>query len=164
MRINRGRRLGACVIDWYLSAALASIPVVFIDLGFERAWETAIVSGCLAILLCCLYYLVIPLVWRGQTPGKRLMKIWIVGTDGSPVTFNMLLKREILGVLLIEGSIVASSSYLRELLQLCVDVPVWIPLSAISGVVTAISAGMAVWSKDGRMIHDWVGKTVVRNR
>lgn len=161
MKANNIRRLTACIVDWYLSSVLASIPVLFLDLGAGKEWETAMITGGLAIVLCSGYYLVVPMILNGQTLGKRLMKIRICGTDGSAVTLNHLFMREMAGVFLIEGSIVASSSYLRELIQLCSGVSLLVPLSIVSGIVTIVSAGMAVVRKDGRMLHDWIGKTMV---
>ncbi len=123
---------------------------------------TALISAGVAIVFCSLYYVGVPLIWDGKTIGKKLMKLQICRADGRKLDFYTLFKREIIGVMLLEGGVAASSGYLREMLQLCVRGNVLLPLSIASSVVTIGSVFIAVVGKEKRMLHDYVGGTVVR--
>ena len=80
------RRFFAYLIDWYVGALCTAIPISF------AAYQTSgditnqyltdlpapigIITGAVALLFAFAYYILIPMfVWRGQTPGKRRIRI-----------------------------------------------------------------------------------------
>ncbi|MBI1801349.1 MAG: RDD family protein [Chloroflexi bacterium] len=50
-------------------------------------------AGLAGFILSIGYYLYFWTAWNGQTPGKRVMKIRIVPTDGSPMTLGKAILR-----------------------------------------------------------------------
>ena len=77
------------------------------------------------------YYVVFEMVWNGQSPGKRIMGIRVVGSDGSPVS--------------------AGSSFLRNLLRFADG---FFNLYLIAFICMSFSPGF-------RRIGDWAGDTLV---
>lgn len=167
------RRLLAMIIDWYLASMLAGIPVLFIYSIESGKAEIAkslssmslkwgIIAGILAIIFGLIYYIVIPMYWRkGQTIGKRLLGIKVINADGSDVCINNLCRREILGVMLIEGSIVCTSEYFRQIIELITNASLYSILTFLSSIITIVSIIMLFKTNDSRMIHDFIGNTKV---
>ncbi len=52
------------------------------------------------IIIIITYYLVLPLFWKHQTIGRYLTRISIVKDDGTPIDFQTLFVREIIGRML----------------------------------------------------------------
>ena len=68
-----------------------------------------------------LYFCVVPKYFlKGQTLGKKLTKIKVVNKDGSDVSFLNLWKRDILGMIMIEGCFMPLSNYMRNVLMLVI--------------------------------------------
>lgn len=167
------RRIFAYVIDWYLSSVFAGIPVLLlysIDSGNttipsslkEMSMNYAIISGILAIFFVFIYYVIVPTFsHRGQTLGKKLLGIKVVAMDGSDVRLTTMIKREILGAMIIEGAMVCSGSYFRQLIQLATNDKIYSTLGTIASVITIISVVMIYTTKEKRMIHDFIGGTKV---
>ena len=79
---------------------IVSSPIVMIVTSFVRAddpqaitWTTFLLS----ILLQLTYFALIPVIWDGQTVGKRMMSIRIVRLNGEPITFWSMFLRNFLG-------------------------------------------------------------------
>ncbi|MBM6861698.1 RDD family protein, partial [Clostridium saudiense] len=124
--------------------------------------EIGIGVGIIGIIIVSLYYIAIPLKKnKGQTLGKRILGIKIVQDDGSDVDIKSLLKREILGVALIEGGIVASSKYFREILLIMGLSKTYEILMVLAMVIPFISIAIMIFSKNSKMIHDFIGGTKV---
>ena len=77
------------------------------------------------------YYFIFEMIWNGQSPGKRIMGIRVVGSDGSPVS--------------------AGSSFLRNLLRFADG---FFYLYLIAFLCMSFSPGF-------RRIGDWAGDTLV---
>ena len=60
------------------------------------SWIAAVVRALVVVLLFDGYFMFFELVMRGQTPGKRSMKIRVVRDDGTPVGANEVLIRNLL--------------------------------------------------------------------
>lgn len=167
------RRACAVMIDWYLASVLAGIPVMFIYSIESGEATTAsslsamslkwgLIAGVLAIIAASIYYIYIPsFVYKGQTPGKKLLGVKITNLDNSEVNLKTMLKREIIGVAIVEGGIVCTSEYIRQVIELVSNYKVYSILGIIGSVVTAISIIVLLATKEKRMIHDFIGKTKV---
>lgn len=161
------------MIDWYLASTIAGIPVLFIYSIESGKAEIAqslasmslkwgLIAGILAIIFGLMYYIAIPMYWRkGQTIGKRLLGIKVVSIDGSDVNIKNLCSREILGVMLIEGSIVCTSEYFRQIIVLLIGNSLYATLTILASALTIVSIITMFRSKDSRMIHDFIGSTRV---
>ena len=66
-------------------------------LNIFSLYFNAVITGGIVLVFLCLYYLIIPVYWKGQTFGKRFFKVKIVKQDGSDVNFQTLFIREIFG-------------------------------------------------------------------
>ena len=77
------------------------------------------------------YFVIFEMIWNGQTPGKRIMGIRVVSSDGSPVS--------------------AGSSFLRNLLRFADG---FFYLYLVAFVCMMVSPGF-------RRIGDWAGDTLV---
>lgn len=176
------RRLVAYIIDWYLISIamnLVLVMVAFITMGavapsfipitvFDAFLQPVLLL--LLILVDALYFCVFPLVgWKGQTVGKRVLGIRIVsagaarrsdaGTDGA--TFFELLRRELLGVVIVEGCFSPLSNYLRNVLLLVASEQVIQGIVWGGVVIGTVSAVLMIVGGNHRMLHDIIGGTCV---
>jgi len=103
-------RFVAYLIDWLLGLLVSAFPLVIIIgsvtgstdvsdnlLSISFPWN--IIGGLLAILFGFGYYVLIPWkVWKGQTPGKRMLNIVILTEKYKEVTFKALVMRQFVGL------------------------------------------------------------------
>lgn len=169
--VNNFKRLLAYVIDWYVASMLAGIPIVLTySIFFKNLTITQELSqlpvpycyivGVIAILVYLAYFIVIPMkMYRGQTFGKRIMDIKIVKDDGSNVDWMTLFKREVIGVMLVEGYIAASSSFLHQMICLFVGHDLNQFFVYGYGIITVLSIVCACASPKRKMFHDMIAKT-----
>ncbi|MGL5717855.1 MAG: RDD family protein [Paraclostridium sp.] len=167
------RRLFAMMIDWYLASTIAGIPILFIYSIESGKAEIAqslasmsvkwgLIAGILAITFGLIYYIALPMYWRrGQTLGKRLVGVKIVNDDGSDISMKNLCTREIIGVMLIEGGIVCTSEYFRQIVTLLTSASLYSILTILASIVTIVSIVMLFITRESKMIHDFIGKTRV---
>lgn len=175
------RRGVAYAIDWYLSSVLTSLPLIVIytnflghsdyvvSIGnndaqnlFEFAFPYNYIGGILGILFALLYIVIIPLwAWRGQTLGKKLMRFKIVSDSGTDVSTSALCIRQIIGILLIEGSIITASSLLHQMLSIATGFDIVQIYSFVGLVITAISIVVMFIIPKQKMLHDFLAKTQV---
>ena len=101
----------------------------------------------------------INIVYKGQTFGKRIMKIKVVKNDGSDVDFWTIIKREAIGVMLIEGYIANSSIYLRQVISIATGVNIMEMATYLFGIISVISILFGLASTSRKMIHDYVAVT-----
>ncbi|MHC1770562.1 MAG: RDD family protein [Flexilinea sp.] len=86
-----GRRAGAFLVDFALWT-LIPVPFAFIigSIDEHTSSEPSAISGILIfswIVIAFLFvYVIAPLLWKGQSPGKRMVGITVVNQSGSPVT------------------------------------------------------------------------------
>ena len=97
-----GRRFFAYLVDWYIGALVTAFPVSAVSmklfetvknqnlLTFPAPW--GLIAGGLGLAAAVLYYAAVPiLVWRGQTLGKRWMKIKIADSSGGEASAGQLI-------------------------------------------------------------------------
>ena len=144
-----GNRFLACAFDHGLQLlAIALIVIVFVWVGnaaslFEQVksapkWVLALMLPAV-LLVWAGYFAVFEWAWRGQTPGKRWLKLRVIREDGRPVTFWDVAARNLLRI---------------------VDMQLWlvVPLYSVGLVAVFISR------RDQRIGDMVAGTVVVRER
>ncbi|MBN1313653.1 MAG: RDD family protein [Anaerolineae bacterium] len=93
-----GSRFMAALIDYIvIIAGLLLLYLLFFVLvfnsGMEDLGEQADIFGWLIAILILAsfilqwgYYIVFEMLWNGQSPGKRLLKLRVIRTDGTPIS------------------------------------------------------------------------------
>ena len=174
-KVGKGRRAVAFLIDWYISTLLAGIPILYlfsVQSGSTEVPESftqfdgalGIIAGLIGMAIITIYYVVIPLKYnKGQTLAKRFLGVKIVQNDGSQVTAKNIIKREVLGAMLIEAGLVSSSKYLREMFLILGMGYVYRTLAIVAMIIPFISILVMMFSKESKMIHDIIGGTKVVN-
>lgn len=169
--VNNFKRLLAYVIDWYAASMLAGIPVVLIYSIFFKDLEItqnitllpmpySILAGLLAIVIYLAYFILVPLkIYPGQTFAKKIMNIKVVKDDDSEVDFLTLVKREVIGVMIVEGYIAASSSYFHQIINIMIGKDLNNVYVYLFGIITAISILWACASPQRKMFHDYIAST-----
>lgn len=176
----RAKRVGlikrglAVIIDVYLSSVLANIPILFLTsiiTGETKPIKelaslppmVGILSAILGLLFIYIYYVIIPVyIYNGQTLGKRLMKFKVVKKDGFNVDLKTMTLREMLGSTMIEGGIIVSGEYFRQLVLMIVGVTtVYTALLYVSFGITLLSMFVTMFTKNNRPFHDVIGGTKV---
>lgn len=171
--VNNIQRMIAYIIDWYLATMIANIPTLIvysITTGQTEIKVTlsdlpqnlGILCGVISFLIYLIYMVVIPtFVWNGQTLGKKVMGFKVVRDDGLNVGLSTMLKREVVGTILVEGFVSNASSYLRQLIQLIFQIQIMSMASYIFGIITIISVLLASINPKRKMIHDYIASTYV---
>lgn len=151
-----GSRFAAYLVDVFLMILIA-VPFFFIaaaigvDTGssssgsgdFEFSTQDGQVLAVLGIFLIVVFlYAPTTMVWlKGSTPGKAMLGIRVVRTNGQPVTFGWALLRE------------------------------WVLKGLVVGIVNSFTLGLAglvnylwpLWDSENRALHDMAaGSRVVR--
>ena len=169
--VNNFKRLFAYIIDWYAASMLAGIPVVLIysiffqDLEItqnitELPYPYSILAGIMAIIIYLAYFIFVPLkIYPGQTLAKKIMNIQVVKEDDSYVDFITLLKREAIGVMIVEGYIAASSSYFHQMINIFIGKALNDIYVYVFGIITALSMLWACASPKRKMFHDYIAGT-----
>ncbi len=88
--------LGAAALVVYFTGSFFISDPLELALGLSSLARTLIAAGLFLILWC--YWTVFEVVWNGQTLGKRLVRIRVVKSDGSPVTVFSSAVRNLLRV------------------------------------------------------------------
>ena len=163
------RRLAAYAVDWYLATMACGAPLLLVNSmrTGSTAIDTSIPDGAagwlwgpVALLLGVLYYWLIPLLWNGRTPGKRLFRLRIVraGSAGR-VGAGALALRQIVGILLVEGAVAFPSQLLRELIARAAGDSVANALRIAMVAVTIVSIMLGMYTPSRRMLHDRLSGT-----
>ena len=168
--VNSFYRGVAYLIDWYVATMFAGIPIVLIGSIVNHTTSVSqdlskipapynILVALLAIVFYLGYFVILELyVYKGQTFGKRIMKLKVVKNDESDVDFKTILMREGLGII-VEGYIANSSSYLRQLIQIVTGIPIMDMAVYVFGIISAVSILMGMASPSRKMIHDRIANT-----
>ncbi len=80
---NFGSRLAAVLLDGLILVPVTAITMVLNSMRMENYYYTFIVSQ----LLMLAYFLYLP-VRYGASPGKRIMGLTILKSDGSPISYK----------------------------------------------------------------------------
>ncbi len=99
-----GNRMLAFLLDSLITGLLYIAVVVLLSLvGLLSGSETALYYTFALLLLARFlihwgYFITFELIWHGQTPGKKLLRIKVVREDGRPVNFTASFLRNILRI------------------------------------------------------------------
>ena len=129
-----------------------SVPIVY-DIDYSNC-----ASMFVKVTVLLLYFVVFQAYNKGQTVGKKLLKIKIVSTDGNELTVNQIAIRGI-----IIDSIFINLLIIGALLFSNRDVYYYISLGlqGFEGLLVVVSLIMILFRKDGRGLHDVLAKTQV---
>lgn len=174
-KVSKIKRGIAFLVDWYISTLLAGIPILYMysvqsgntdvpESLNQFAGNLGIIAGLIGIIIITIYYVIVPLkIRKGQTLGKSILGIKVVQNDGSEITTRSIIKREILGAMLVEAGLVSSSKYLREIFLIVGFNSLYRILAIVAMIIPFISILIMVFSKESKMIHDIIGGTKVVN-
>lgn len=168
------RRFVAYFIDWYLALILMNAVLLCaafsltgkvyagaLPLTFFPDNMQLILLMSLLLIEVALYVLIPRCLWRGQTLGKRLMRIRVVVKDGSDVGAVRLLFRDLVCIAIVEGCFSPISNFIRNYLMLFLDegaiqLTVWFSWAA--GFVSIL---IMIFNARRMMLHDVLAGTVV---
>ncbi|MGM9948191.1 RDD family protein [Floccifex sp.] len=177
--VSTSKRFTAYLIDWFVGALFMMFPMCLIwmsqthnleEMGHLNLWmiqseiskESAVLAGCLAICFSVFYYVWIPYkVYKGQTLGKKMMNFKIVKTNNEEIDLKTLMIRQILGIMILEGTFYNVSSLWHDLLSLVMNLNFTGILMIIGLSISIISAAICMFSNSHRMIHDRIAHTKV---
>ena len=167
-------RFVAYLIDWLLGLLVSAFPLVIIIGSITGSTEVSddllsiglpwsIIGGLLAILFGFGYYVLIPWkVWKGQTPGKRILNIVILTEKYKEVTLKALIMRQVVGLFLLEGFLISSSRYLRDIILVITGSEILVQYIYYAAIgISLISVLMAVFTWKNQALHDRLAKTRV---
>ena len=177
--VNDGKRLMAYLVDWFLSGLCLSLPmclawmmatkdldqmekVTVFRLASVIGDGPALAAAAAGLLLFLWYMVWVP--WKvkpGQTPGKRMMGIAMARKDGNPLDLKTLLLRQVIGILLIEGTLYNGSGLLQDMLSLGTGLNFTGILLYVTLALTIVSLLAAFMAGSRRMIHDYLAGTVL---
>jgi len=167
-------RFVAYLIDWLLGLLVSAFPLVIIIgtvtgstdvsdnlLSIGSPWS--IIGGLLAILFGFGYYVLIPWkVWKGQTPGKRILNIVILTEKYKEVTLKALIMRQVVGLFILEGFLISSSRYLRDIILVITGSEILVQYIYYAAIgISLVSVLMAVFTWKNQALHDRLAKTRV---
>lgn len=165
----------AYFIDWYIISILTILPInliygfVYQKINFESSLmglpvPYALLSWIMGLILTLLYLVYLPYKWDGMTIGKRIFSIQIVKLDQSQLDIKTLLLRNGIGLLIVEGALYTCSIYFWELMNLLTQTTLSSPVLSVFTIISLISFGLCVITKNHLMIHDFIGHTIVVNK
>lgn len=117
-----------------------------------------VVSMIIEIVLIILYFVVFQFYNKGQTLGKKLMKLRVISVSDTNITLNQIACRA-----LIINTILINILILATLLFLGRDYYYYVSsgLQVIAGIIVFITLIMILFRKDGRGLHDVIVGTKV---
>lgn len=98
-----GARFLATLVDYIIIAAFSVagwyvISTLLSARGSAGNWLTALV-GLLLFALQWGYYVLFEVWWSGQSPGKRLLRLRVVRSDGSPIHLEDSVVRNLIRII-----------------------------------------------------------------
>ena len=167
------RRFIAYAIDWYLGSVISSLPLIIIYLMLHPrakripnqlslfSFPINIFVGIICLAVAFGYYYLLPLLWHGQTLGKKLTRIKVVGYDGSEVTPMQLFVRQIIMMTLIEGSLFTSTTTIHQMLSSMINIKVVSMISRCGLFISIVTIILLAVTNSHQALHDFVANTMV---
>lgn len=160
------------LIDWYVGGLCTSIPISIISqkltntmlnqniIEFKEPY--GIIAGVLAILFAIFYFVIVPTyIYKGQTLGKRICKIKIVQKSNKDITLKNILLRQVLGIMIIEGTLISASAIWHSVLTIITKINFVSPLMYAGFVLTGFSIILMLFKGENRAMHDYLAGTKV---
>lgn len=109
------------------------------------------------IVILILYFVIFQFYNKGQTFGKKLMKVRMVSSDESALTMNQLIVRAlVLQSILINIALIGAVLFMKKYYYYT-----YLSLTLLQSAIILVSVGMVLFRNDGRGIHDMIAKTKV---
>lgn len=89
-KVTLVRRLVAFLVDWTLIQLFTFIISLFFSFKWTASFSYQIISEVLQVFL---YFMVLPVLLKGETFGKKLVKIKVVQENGKKASFRHFFKR-----------------------------------------------------------------------
>lgn len=169
---NYLRRLIAYGIDWYIGGVVASLPIIILYMMHNDnvtyivqqlsifTYPLNIIAGSLSFLVAVLYYVVVPAcIWQGQTLGKKITHTKIISNNYQEVSVKQIWIRQGVMILLVQGSIFASSHMLHEVLEILTGYNIRTIYAYIGLAITTLSVLLVFLLPSKRALHDIVANT-----
>ena len=172
--LNFFKRLISYAIDWYLGGVVASLPIIIVYM--IRNNEVAIVpmnlnafanpdnliAGGMSFMVAICYYALVPAyVWPGQTIGKKIVNLKIVASDYGNVSVKQIFVRQILAILIVEGSVYGASNTFHQLISIMLKVNITGIYGCIGLGITILSVVLTLIFKSKRAFHDLMAGTMI---
>jgi len=151
---ERGERAGAFLIDLlFVGAAVLAIFIGSLFL-FKVLAEYALAVGLIAFFFVrTFYFAFFELVWRGRTPGKRLINIRVIDRAGGPLRPNAVVVRNLLRELevFLPASLMMMPAEVGDPALVRLLMVVWVGIFAL----------MPLFNRQGLRVGDMVAGTMV---
>ncbi len=126
------------------------------ELNYDMNKASVVVNG-ISLALTIAYFTVFQYMNKGQTIGKKLLKIKVVSDGKKPSVGAMVIR-----TFVIDGIVVSLLSFgLMFILNKSMYGMVYTGVSFVFEIVVIVSAFMILYRKDKRGIHDMLAKTEV---
>ena len=137
------KRIIAYGIDWYLGSVLSSLPLILLYMSLHKdavyipqqlsifKGYYQVIAGVLSLSVAFVYYVVLPIIWKGQTVGKKLLGLKIVNDNYQEVNVKQLIIRQVI---------------------------IW---NKVGLVITILSGILVIVLKSKKSLHDIVSHTLV---
>lgn len=167
------KRIIAYGIDWYLGSVLSSLPLILLYMSLHKdavyipqqlsifKGYYQVLAGVLSLSAAFVYYVVLPIIWKGQTLGKKLLGLKIVNDDYQEVNVKQLIIRQVIMIFLVEGSIYTCSNMFHQLVNVLTGYNIASIWNKVGLVITILSGILVIILKSKKSLHDIVSHTLV---
>lgn len=167
------KRIIAYGIDWYLGSVLSSLPLILLYMSLHKdavyipqqlsifKGYYQVIAGVLSLSVAFVYYVVLPIIWKGQTLGKKLLGLKIVNDNYQEVNVKQLIIRQVIMIFLVEGSIYTCSNMLHQLVNVLTGYNIAYIWNKVGLVITILSGILVIILKSKKSLHDIVSHTLV---
>lgn len=167
------KRIIAYGIDWYLGSVLSSLPLILLYMSLHKdavyipqqlsifKGYYQVIAGVFSLSVAFVYYVVLPIIWKGQTLGKKLLGLKIVNDNYQEVNVKQLIIRQVIMIFLVEGSIYTCSNMLHQLVNVLTGYNIAFIWNKVGLVITILSGILVIILKSKKSLHDIVSHTLV---
>lgn len=160
------KRIIAYGIDWYLGSVLSSLPLILLYMSLHKdavyipqqlsifKGYYQVLAGVLSLSVAFVYYVVLPIIWKGQTLGKKLLGLKIVNV-------KQLIIRQVIMIFLVEGSIYTCSNMFHQLVNVLTGYNIASIWNKVGLVISILSGILVIILKSKKSLHDIVSHTLV---
>ena len=120
-----------------------------------------VLAGVLSLSVALVYYVVLPIIWKGQTLGKKLLGLKIVNDDYQEVNLKQLIIRQVIMIFLVEGSIYTCSNMFHQLVNVLTGYNIAAIWNKVGLVISVLSGILVIVLKSKKSLHDIVSHTLV---
>ncbi|MBQ2872932.1 MAG: RDD family protein [Bacilli bacterium] len=130
----------------------------YMDIMYDYQKETILTSG-ISLALTVAYFVVFQYMNKGQTLGKKLLKIQVVDKETKkPITILKGLLRTFIITSALSGTISLITLYL---LKQNIYYTIYGTFLGIETIFVLITVILVLYKKDGRGLHDMMSNTIV---